>query len=240
MDSRYDDKTLRGAFAALAGDARPGDACPPPERLWAAIVGEIPVDERRALVDHIATCPSCAEDWRAARRMGARPPEWWRLFLRRLLAGAKSFFGTSQPMGWFVSRPGHPGVIQVERRWLISIVTIFALVLTLYVPISLFVAPPPPPPYRGIEAAIPADVPLSREDCRLRWMEQEGAVYDLTVTTDSLEPVVTVQGLREAQYLLREKDLAKVSANDRLLWLVEATLPSGQRITSRTFVSELK
>lgn len=232
MTSRDDDRSLREAFASLAGDARSGDGCPPPQRLWAAIEGEAAIEQRQELIDHIATCPSCAADWRAAYQMGARPPAGWRTFFRRW-AGAK----LSSEGSFTFPIPGlGGGAVAMQRRVLLSMATVLALVLTVYI----LVPSSPPPPFRGIQSALPANVPLDRENCWLRWKEQEGAIYNLTVTTDSLEPVVTVQGLQEPQYLLREKELAKVSADDRLLWLVEATLPSGQRITSQTFVSTLQ
>ncbi len=36
--------------------------CPPPERLAALERGRLPADERRALAEHVASCPSCARE----------------------------------------------------------------------------------------------------------------------------------------------------------------------------------
>ncbi len=60
---------LRDAFASLAPTAEARADCPEPERVWRAAAGEVPSAEIRALVDHTAGCPSCAEEWRLAREL---------------------------------------------------------------------------------------------------------------------------------------------------------------------------
>lgn len=59
---------LRVAFAgALLG--RVGlDACPPSEAVWDALHGTPTPAQRAKIVDHMATCPMCAEAWRLAVR----------------------------------------------------------------------------------------------------------------------------------------------------------------------------
>lgn len=66
------DDELRAAFASLPPDQ--AGPCPPAERLWDAIEGDLAVEERRAVVDHLSVCAGCAARWRSARRLGARPP----------------------------------------------------------------------------------------------------------------------------------------------------------------------
>lgn len=234
MASTYDDKTLQEAFASLADGARPGDACPLPEQIWAAIAGEIPVDERHRLVDHIATCPSCAEDWRAAYRMGARPPAWWKVSFRSV---------------WKTLHRGPRWVPQASG----VLAAAAALVLVLSVTWGRMWTPGPGPDgkpgetlpergsvFRGIEASIPPEEALSRERCWLRWVGQEGARYDLIVKTESLQLVSHVTGLKKSEYLLSEESLRTVPTGERLLWMVEATLPTGEHITSKAFVTPLK
>lgn len=75
------DDDLRAAFAVLPLDSV--GPCPPAERLWDALEGDLDVEERRAVVDHLSVCGRCAASWRAARRLGARPPSAARA-LRRL------------------------------------------------------------------------------------------------------------------------------------------------------------
>src|SRR6185436_4475958 len=57
---------LRRAFASLSQPAPAPAACPPPEKIWEAVRGELPPGEVRAIVEHMAVCPACAEDWRLA------------------------------------------------------------------------------------------------------------------------------------------------------------------------------
>jgi len=234
MASTFDDKTLQEAFASLADGARPDDACPLPERIWAAIEGEIPVDERRKLVDHIATCPSCAEDWRAAYRMGARPPAWWKVFFRSVRE---------------TLHPGSRRMPQLSGALATAAVLVLVFSLTLsrvWTPGLLSdgkpgeTLPERGSVFRGIEASIAPEEALSRESCWLRWSGQEGARYDLIVKTESLQLVIHVTGLKKNEYLLSEESLRTVPPGEQLLWMVEATLPTGEHITSRAFVTPLK
>jgi hypothetical protein len=57
---------LRAAFQAIPEGEAPSESCPAPEKIWAAVHMELPQAERRELVDHLASCPFCAEDWRIA------------------------------------------------------------------------------------------------------------------------------------------------------------------------------
>jgi anti-sigma factor RsiW len=74
MTEQEDTQRLRAAFAVLAEGAHPRADCPEGERLWDAIGGELPAAETREMVEHTASCPSCAEAWRLARELerGAR------------------------------------------------------------------------------------------------------------------------------------------------------------------------
>lgn len=59
---------LREEFASRA-PARAGAACPPPDRIWAAVLGELEPDEARRLVDHSISCTTCSAAWRLARSL---------------------------------------------------------------------------------------------------------------------------------------------------------------------------
>src|SRR5436305_14186272 len=55
----------RAAFAEP--DAAPDPAsCPTPETLWSAVRGELPAQQMGEVLDHVAACAACAEDWRLA------------------------------------------------------------------------------------------------------------------------------------------------------------------------------
>lgn len=60
---------LRAAFQSLAEGSRPTDECPAPSRFWDAQRGDVSAADARQLMDHVASCPSCAEAWRLAREL---------------------------------------------------------------------------------------------------------------------------------------------------------------------------
>lgn len=64
-----DDDRLRLAFARAFEAGLPTDDCPRAEALFDAACGELPAEARGAVIDHLATCPVCAEAWRIARAM---------------------------------------------------------------------------------------------------------------------------------------------------------------------------
>ncbi len=240
MKRKYDDPTLREAFAALAREPRSRKDCPAPERLWAAIRGELEVSERHELIDHTTTCPSCAETWRMAILMGAHPPPRWRVHLDGFQDKlAEAWEWLRQP----VARPVLVGgwqMFQWDRGALASMAG--ALVLVAVVLFQTADGPQYREVYRGgIVAQTGANVPLARGDFRLRWLGPNDALlYDLKVMTASLESVVMIEGLENSEYLLSERDLEGLAAGEYLFWIVEATLPTGERITSPTFATQLQ
>lgn len=55
---------------ALVGDLHgSGFGCPPPERIWAAALGELPEGEVAALLAHSTACGACAAAWQVAGEM---------------------------------------------------------------------------------------------------------------------------------------------------------------------------
>jgi len=223
-ETEPDVERLRAALRALADGARPGEKCPPPERLWATLRAELPVEQRREVIDHMASCPSCAEAWRLAVEIHPDP---------------------------------QPAAAPERRSWLATLFTAppfvplaAAAALVMAIGTGLVVLreprPPSPPGYRAagpsaIRSLLPEDEPLPREAFRLRWSPgPEGARYDVRVTTGSLEPVASAQGLIEPSYLVPESALASLPAGTRLLWQVEARLPDGERRDSPTFMTSLQ
>lgn len=72
--ARCDDDCLRVAFASAFLTSCPTDACPEPEELWDALHGAPDAALRQRVVDHVATCPVCAEAWRLAARTAPEAP----------------------------------------------------------------------------------------------------------------------------------------------------------------------
>lgn len=69
MQKVPDPDPLREAFRSLADGASPSDTCPRASRFWDAQRGEVSSEDARELMDHAASCPSCAQAWRLAREL---------------------------------------------------------------------------------------------------------------------------------------------------------------------------
>jgi hypothetical protein len=212
--SRRDD-ALSAALWAASDTSRPRDDCPDADRIWRAVAGEVPLDERLALIDHTVDCPTCAEAWRLAMELGARAPT----------ASDERF----APALW-LRRP--------EVRWAAAAVLVIGLGVVLVLRTS---SPPPDPVLRdpgvgGIQSVIESGSSLPRENAWLRWTGgPTGARYDLTVTTADLDVLVFVTGLEHPEYRIPPDRLSGLAPGARVLWRVVARAPSGGTTASPTF-----
>jgi anti-sigma factor RsiW len=230
MTEREDTQRLRAAFAALAEGAPPRPDCPEPERIWDAIAGELAAAETRRVVEHTASCPSCAEAWRLA----------WELerSAREELAGvSQAGVGRAETSRWALPRGGW--------RW----VTAVAAVLLALAGVRLWWTPPvdgPPAEFRGptigtIRSLLDDGAPLPRAELRLRWEAPAGAArYEVLVTTEALEVISTARELGTPEYQVPETQLEDLPSGARILWQVEALLEDGSSALSPTFVNRLE
>jgi hypothetical protein len=219
-DSTADDSTaLRDAFAALADDdpASLSASCPPPERVWEAVAGELGRDEVRAVIGHVAVCAACAEAWRLARELGA---------------GGSAEVASAGRRRWLLP---------------LAAAAVLALAFGIGLrdrpelregpvpePSTLRAAPGP----AAVRSLVPEDVPLTRDDFLLRWSGPPGARYDLTVIAG--DAVVQVQGLEDPEHRLPHEALDDLPAAAQVYWRVEAELPDGgATVSSETFIVRL-
>ena len=215
------DERLRAAFRAR--EPRPGDdGAPHPsgDDRWAALSGELPASERRAIVDHTAGCATCAEAWRLAAEM--------------------------KPRGVPAAAPAtHP---RSKLAWLAPLAAAAALAVALGAGLwpRRVHAPGAAPGYRGgdpaeVQSLVADGDALPREDFRLRWSTgPEASRYDLRVTSESLDALVDVADLADTSYLVPPSALSSVPSGGRVLWRVEAVAPDGTRTASRTFVTGVR
>jgi hypothetical protein len=211
---RAADEPLGEAFRAL-GDTS-GETCSEAdlERIWRAVAGELPAAERREIVDRMATDPSYAEAWRVA-------DELWHASHEEGATGAG----------------GH------VRWWTQSwFATAAVLILGVSIVLASMLNRSPDNEYRNpvgyaVGSLVPSGTFLSREGFRLRWTPApQGSRYHVRVTTEDLRVLTTVEDLTVPELVIERERLATLPPGATVLWQVDAALPSGERVSSQTFV----
>jgi hypothetical protein len=209
------DAPLKAAFRDLAASA--DEACTEEEidRIWRAAAGELDADDRRVLVDRMAANPAAAEAWRVAQVM-------------------------REVQGY-----GAPASTPARHSWSPAWIGL-AAALTLAVGLGLFQvnrsSAPSADVYRdasvsSTESLVPPDTVLARDAFVLKWSPgPAGSRYLVRVTTDDLRVLTTVADVKAPELTIPMAALDSVAAGSRVLWQVVTTLPSGQTVSSRTFV----
>lgn len=206
---------LRAAYAAPPPGASNTGSHPEPDRIWMAVRGELPADEIREIVDHMALCASCAEDWRIAMAF----EEEARVQDMPRRSSADRF-----------------------RPWIAAAAA--ALVLTVSgIYVRQMQKPVPEPEYRGEADAIRslAGETQPRGACVLSWTPVAGVEsYDISITTAELTVIDTAQRLTEPSYQVPPDALADLPSGTRLQWRVTAVFPDGGRKQSTSFMTKLQ
>jgi hypothetical protein len=210
-----DAEDLRRAFQALAdssGECSREDL----DRIWLAVSGELPAGQRRELVERLATDPACAEAWRVAHELRRNLPT--ALVQERRpawrsapwLAAAAVLLLAASVV--FVSRRDHSGD-------------------------TTFRDPGRP----AIASLVPTDRALPKAAFQLRWSPgPQDSRYQVRVTTEDLRLLTTVGDLTRPEVVIDAASLSDVPEGSRILWQVEVTLPSGERVVSPTFVVRVR
>lgn len=196
---------LRAAFAsAEEGTQERVDA----ERIFEALHGTLDPEERRALVDELASNPDAAQAWRLAREMDPGPGAQRVGPLRnwRWLAAAAAVVLTVG-IGWQIMGPARDTTEPVYRGV----------------------------ESRSITSALPPDATLSRAQPVLRWAGVPGARYRVRVLTSDLEVLEESAESDVLEYRLSDETMRRVEAGSYILWQVEGRIPGDTVIVSPTF-----
>jgi hypothetical protein len=197
---------------SLRETSKPPAEAPDAERIWDAVSGTLPAEERRRIVDRVAVDPSWAEAWRLASEvyLAAKPaaaPFWQS---RRFLAAAAS---------------------------LALLIGAGILAREVLAPAPIY----RDPGGRQIESLVSETAPIPRDAAVLRWSDPEpGARFDVTVTSETLEVVASGRDIETPEYRIPAERLADVPSGTKLYWQVTAHRPGGVTDRSRTFVTTIQ
>jgi hypothetical protein len=218
---RGSDERLAEAFRAR-GDT--DDAEVPEdlrERIWLAVSGALPPEERRELVDRTITDPAAAEVWRVAS-------EVWRA------SQASAAGGAAEPPAL---------ATRWSPRWLAAAAV---LLLSATIGVVSVINRPPGDEFRAspdivVESLLPADAVLPRDRFTLRWTPgPDGSRYAVRVTTEDLRVLATGGDLTTPVFTVEPALLSSLPGAANVLWQVEMSLPTGERLTSPTFVTRVE
>lgn len=203
---------LRAAFAAPVSGPWSAGACPDPDRIWEAVRGELPPEEIRDIVDHVAVCASCAEDWRIA----------------------KEFEKESQAVV-------HPFPVPRFQPWIAAAAAALVLTVGGVAVFRQAPKPAEyRGGETAVEALVPPDAVLPRQSFVLAWKPVPGAEsYDLLVSTGELDTIASPKGLTTTEYQVPADALANLPAATPIHWMVTAVFPDGRREPSQTFRATL-
>jgi hypothetical protein len=213
------DRRLRQAFETRAVAPRTEVSDELRDRLWLAVSGELPPDDRRELVDRMASDAACAEAWRVAH-------ELW----QASQAHAGGLIGPDRIVRW-------------PSNWLLVAAT-FLIATTIGV--ASLLKGPPADEFRAspgyiVSSLVQAETPLPRDAFRLQWTPApEGARYQVRVTTEDLQVLATAADLSVAELIVQPAALARVSNGATVFWQVDVLLPTGERMTSPAFVARVR
>lgn len=197
---------------ALASLDREGRAPLDAGRIFDALHGTLPPEDRRAVVDEVIGNPAAAEAWRLAKE----------------LAPVTSRYGFGISHGRAMS------------RWWWSAAAAAVLVLGVMWQTGGLWRSAETPVYRSIgqraiASSLAPDQPLARSKPVLRWSAIHGARYTVTVLTPTLDVIAETRNLTTAEYVLSPDVLARFPPGTTLLWQVEAAIPGEGAIVSPTF-----
>ena len=202
---------LRDAFQSMAAQSSQACTSEDVERIWQAVSGTLEIEQRRDLIDRMATDPALAQAWRVAHELER-------------------------------ARQGDSMLTVAPRPWLRTALMGIAATLILAAGVRLYVNRTPSDEYRAgaayvVESQIASDTALPRDAFVLRWKPgPDGSRYSVRVTTEDLKLLTTASEITAPELSVPRDTLAPLASGTRVLWQVIMSVPSGERISSQTFV----
>ena len=227
---------LRTAFRADSRSSVPEhdpEDGPDPGEIWDAVAGELDAERVQELVEQMSTDAGLAEEWRMARDMQTEVSSFPSGELLMVKAPTGSEAKPEAKAEGTVIAAAH------RFRRVAGPIIGLAVAAMLLIVVGLPKKDAPPAQYRAgegqqIESLIPRGEALPRDAFVLRWSEIDGAVYSLLVSGADLQVIDQPSELTSASYQVPATSLEGVEGE--VYWQVEASLPDGSSLTSKTFV----
>lgn len=210
-DRELDDEALRVAFQNRRLD--PDDDWPDGDQVLEAVEGTASPEERRDLVERMATSPATAEAWRMAVEL----------------------------RGGEISSSDNVRPLHRRASLLVGVFGLAAAAVAV-IAVGLDDRVTPVPEFRrpetaSIRSSQTNGQSLMRDDLVLEWTaDVEDATYDIVVLTESLDEVDSATGLSTNRHRVPKEAIANIPPGGRVLWRVVARTPEGTSISSATFV----
>ncbi|MHA7634820.1 hypothetical protein [Corallococcus sp. M7] len=248
-DRRPEDDTQDAAgVERLRTALREDDAAGEPvdaDLVWRAVRQELPVEERRAVVERVAADPAWAQAWRLAKAMSQAAAEVER--------GAP-VGGRAEVPATREEAPAKVVPLTARRFWQArpAMGAMAAMAATVVVLVGAVVvvrqqqAGVDPTRIRGgasgaIASQVPEATALPREQFVLRWSGVPQAVsWSVQVSSEDLKVFHRAERLESREYTVPPEVLAELPSGARVLWQVEARLPDGSVQRGSTFVNRLR
>ena len=214
------EKRMREALRMVAIDAVPSEGMPAAEAMWAAVQGELPRREAEAVLDAALRDPAAHEELRLALAVQDELDALSEVPLE----------GSAKPRRW--------------GPWVAAgLAAAAALVVLAMRPPAASVPDGGDSHYRGDAegARSLVDAPSLPVDAfELVWEAEEGAHYELRISTDAPSVLLRKRGLTEARFTVPPSTFDGVPSGTRILWQVDVVRPDNSRTRSATYVVRLE
>ncbi len=224
-----DIKWIQAQYPGSNPSATGTDACPSHEELWAAAEGSLPRHQWRTVFEHTLECELCAEGWRLARHLDARPKvSVLKQYVREIQSDLEAVTERAAAfLRMLEKRVVAPARGIAPHQWALAALVLVAVGLTPTILDNYLPAGGNPAVreelVRGgvIQSSLLENELLPRNRFVLKWKGGPiDARYQVEVTTEDLRLVARASGLVSPEFQVPAEALRDIASGETLLWQV--------------------
>lgn len=202
-------------------------SCPPPDDFVRAFLGEIPIERKFRLLDHIAFCSECEREFQGLLELWREKPE--KLNALDMRPGEMEQVARKRLEAMKENRRLRTGSLPSLWRIAPYFASAAALIAVAVMMIPLLTRHPAPDMVREASSGkinfISPVGEVLRAPFLFRWTPvQEADGYTLDILDDALLPVMTIPRITDAEYALTPGEAAKLERGRSYFWKVTADL----------------